>query len=48
MLLYKDASSSPGASIEGVDAKTGTVTGYFSVFGNVDSDGDMSYAGSIY
>lgn len=47
MLLYKDASSSPGASIKDVDAKTGTVTGYFSVFGNVDSDGDIVMPGAF-
>jgi HK97 family phage prohead protease len=47
MLLYKDASLSPGASIKDVDVKTGTVTGYFSVFGNVDSDGDIVMPGAF-
>jgi HK97 family phage prohead protease len=47
MLLFKDASSAPGASIKDIDAKTGTVTGYFSVFGNVDSDGDIVMPGAF-
>lgn len=33
--------------IKDIDAKTGTVTGYFSAFGNVDSDGDMIMPGSF-
>jgi HK97 family phage prohead protease len=36
-----------GLIVKDVDAKTGTVTGYFSVFGNIDSDGDMIMPGAF-
>lgn len=47
-MLYKDISnnSHPGV-IKDVDQKTGTVTGYFSIFGNVDSDGDIIMPGAF-
>lgn len=47
MFLYKDASDTPGASIKDIDSSTGTVTGYFSIFGNVDSDGDIVMPGAF-
>lgn len=46
-MLYKDAGSTPGSAIEDVDVKTGTVTGYFAIFGNVDSDGDIIMPGAF-
>jgi uncharacterized protein len=47
-VLYKNVSnSSIGGVIKDLDTKTGTVTGYFSVFGNVDSDGDMIMPGAF-
>jgi uncharacterized protein len=47
-MLYKNVSdSSIGGVIKDVDTKTGTVTGYFSIFGNVDSDGDMIMPGAF-
>jgi HK97 family phage prohead protease len=47
-VLYKNVSnSSISGVIKDVDAKTGTVTGYFSIFGNVDSDGDMIMPGAF-
>jgi HK97 family phage prohead protease len=47
-MLYKNVSdSSIGGVIKDVDVKTGTVTGYFSIFGNVDSDGDMIMPGAF-
>jgi HK97 family phage prohead protease len=47
-MLYKNVSnSSVSGVIKDVDVKTGTVTGYFSVFGNVDSDGDMIMPGAF-
>lgn len=47
-MLYKNVSnSSVQGVIKDVDAKTGTVTGYFSIFGNVDSDGDMIMPGAF-
>lgn len=47
-MLYKNISdSSLGGVIKDVDVKTGTVTGYFSIFGNVDSDGDMIMPGAF-
>jgi HK97 family phage prohead protease len=47
-VLYKNVSnSSISGVIKDVDPKTGTVTGYFSIFGNVDSDGDMIMPGAF-
>jgi HK97 family phage prohead protease len=47
-MLYKNVSdSSIGGVIKDVDVKTGTVTGYFAIFGNVDSDGDMIMPGAF-
>jgi uncharacterized protein len=47
-VLYKNVSnSSIGGVIKDLDTKTGTVTGYFSIFGNVDSDGDMIMPGAF-
>lgn len=47
-MLYKNVSdSSLGGIIKDVDVKSGTVTGYFSIFGNVDSDGDMIMPGAF-
>jgi uncharacterized protein len=43
-MLYKGVSN---GAIKDVDTKTGTVTGYFSIFGNVDSDGDMIMPGAF-
>jgi uncharacterized protein len=43
-MLYKGVSD---GAIKDVDTKTGTVTGYFSIFGNVDSDGDMIMPGAF-
>lgn len=47
-MLYKNISNSNVAgTIKDVDVKSGTVTGYFSVFGNVDSDGDIIMPGAF-
>jgi uncharacterized protein len=47
-VLYKNVSnSSISGVIKDVDTKTGTITGYFSIFGNVDSDGDMIMPGAF-
>lgn len=43
-MLYKGVSD---GAIKDVDTKTGTITGYFSIFGNVDSDGDMIMPGAF-
>jgi HK97 family phage prohead protease len=43
--LYK--SGHIGASIKDVDGKRGIVTGYFSAFNNVDSDGDIIRKGAF-
>ena len=34
-------------AIKDVDVQTGIVTGYFSVFGNLDSDGDIVLPGAF-
>jgi uncharacterized protein len=44
MKIYKGIS---GAIIKDLDIKQGVVTGYYSVFGNVDSDGDMIMPGAF-
>ena len=44
MMLFKDTS---GGSIKDVDSKQGIITGYFSVFGNKDSDGDIIIPGAF-
>jgi phage head maturation protease len=36
-----------GAIIKDLDTKQGIVTGYYSVFGNIDSDGDMIMPGAF-
>jgi hypothetical protein len=47
-MLYKNvAANSSNGVIKDIDAKSGTVTGYFSIFGNVDSDGDMIMPGAF-
>lgn len=47
-MFYKNVSdSSIGGVIKDIDTQTGTVTGYFAVFGNVDSDGDMIMPGAF-
>lgn len=47
-MLYKNVSNSSIAGvIKDIDAKSGTVTGYFSIFGNVDSDGDIILPGAF-
>lgn len=45
-LRYKSVFSSE-QTIKDIDEKTGTITGYFSVFGNVDSDEDMIMPGAF-
>ncbi len=46
-MLYKNVSDNAvGGIIKDIDEKTSTVTGYFSIFGNVDSDGDMIMPGA--
>lgn len=45
ILEYKGVNAGP-ESIKDVDAATGKVTGYFSIFGNVDSDEDMIMPGA--
>jgi len=45
---YKGIKPDTGvALIKDIDKETRTVTGYFSVFGNVDSDGDMIMPGAF-
>lgn len=46
-MLYKNVSDAASGVIKDVDVKTGTVTGYFSIFGNIDSDGDMIMPGAF-
>lgn len=47
-MLYKNVSNANNSGvIKDVDAKTGTVTGYFSIFGNIDSDGDIVMPGAF-
>jgi uncharacterized protein len=47
-MLYKNVSNdSSNGVIKDVDVKTGIVTGYFSIFGNIDSDGDMIMPGAF-
>ena len=43
-MLFKDTQ---GGSVSDVDVKQGIVTGYFSVFGNKDSDGDIIMPGAF-
>lgn len=48
MFLTKDVSDNTVKGvIKDIDEKSGTVTGYFSVFGNVDSDGDIIMPGAF-
>lgn len=42
-MIYKDFAN----SVKDVDTKQGIVTGYFSIFGNVDSDGDIITPGAF-
>lgn len=44
LMLFKDTS---GGSIKDIDTKQGIITGYFSVFGNKDSDGDIIIQGAF-
>lgn len=44
IMLFKDTS---GGSVKDVDSKQGIITGYFSVFGNKDSDGDIILPGAF-
>lgn len=44
ILEYKGIATSEN-TIKDIDEKEGRITGYFSVFGNVDSDGDMMMPG---
>lgn len=47
-MLYKNVSESEYSGvIKDVDVKAGIVTGYFSRFGNIDSDGDMVMKGAF-
>lgn len=45
VLQYKGVNAGP-ESIKDVDKATGKVTGYFSIFGNIDSDEDMIMPGA--
>ncbi len=45
--LKKGISTSTEGVITDVDPKTGTIKGYFSIFGNVDSDKDMIMPGAF-
>lgn len=48
LIEYKDYSiASHKALIKDIDESQGIVSGYFSVFGNVDSDGDMIMPGAF-
>jgi HK97 family phage prohead protease len=42
-MLYKDISD---GSIKDIDTKLGIITGYFSIFGNKDADGDIVIPGA--
>lgn len=44
LMLFKNTA---GGTVKDVDAKQGIVTGYFSVFGNKDSDGDIILPGAF-
>ena len=43
-MLYKDISD---GAVKDVDTVTGRITGYFSIFGNKDSDGDIIMPGAF-
>lgn len=43
-MLFKDTC---GGAVKDVDVKQGIITGYFSIFGNKDSDGDIIMPGSF-
>lgn len=45
VLEYKNVAAS-GSIIKDIDEAEGRITGYFSIFGNVDSDGDMIMPGA--
>lgn len=47
LLQYKDISTSMDGVITDVDKTTGMVKGYFSIFGNIDSDKDMVMPGAF-
>lgn len=46
ILEYKGVNAGP-ESIKDIDVKSGKVTGYFSIFGNVDSDEDLVMPGAF-
>jgi HK97 family phage prohead protease len=46
-ILYRNKTSILAASIKDTDSKKGIVTGYFSSFGNKDSDGDIIVSGAF-
>jgi uncharacterized protein len=45
--IYNYKTAVLGASFKDADSKTGIVTGYFSAFGNKDSDGDIIVSGAF-
>src|SRR5690349_1501637 len=47
MVTYATKNISSGAAITDVDEKKGIITGYFSHFNNVDSDGDIIRPGAF-
>lgn len=46
VIQYKSIGSEQGSIIKDIDEKQGRIIGYFSVFGNVDSDKDMIMPGA--
>lgn len=46
VLQYKNVACSE-LTLKDIDEKQGKVTGYFSIFGNIDSDGDMIMPGAF-
>lgn len=46
-MSYTTKPGGSAASIKDVDGKKGIITGYFAVFGNVDSDGDLILPGAF-
>ena len=44
IMLFKDTC---GGAVKDVDVKQGIITGYFSIFGNKDSDGDIIMPGAF-
>lgn len=47
ILEIKSVAAETGTTIKDIDEKEGRISGYFAVFGNIDSDGDMIMPGAF-